>query len=201
MSSISPQAVLDFWVGPLDAEGLATETQSRKWYEKNPAFDAEVKDRFLVTYNEIRAGSREDWRTTAEGAAAYIIVLDQFSRNMFRDRGEMYDGDAQALEAAVQVVDEGKDAPLPNALRAFVYMPFMHSEDLSHQKKCVELFEAFNRGLSEKALPGVGQYLDYALQHHAIVAQWGRFPHRNTLLGRESTPEELAFLKQPGSSF
>jgi uncharacterized protein (DUF924 family) len=161
-----------------------------RWWRKDPAFDAVIRDRFLALHDAALRGEREHWLDTPRGTLAGVIVLDQFSRNMFRDTARMFEGDARALAASRRAVDRGFDQGFSGDERMFLFMPFMHSEDIADQDRCVAFFES--------ALP---KYLSYAQQHRDIVRRFGRFPHRNSLLGRASTLEELEFLKQPGSSF
>jgi uncharacterized protein (DUF924 family) len=162
---------------------------ARAW-RKDPAFDAEVRDRFGALHAEVDGGAHEAWRETARGALAYVIVLDQLSRNMHRGTARMFACDGRALAAARDAVDRGLDGELPADQRAFLYMPFMHAEDLAAQDRAVALFEALG-----------GNMASYAVRHRDIVRRFGRFPHRNEALGRASTEDELAFLTQPGSSF
>ncbi|MCC7536395.1 MAG: DUF924 domain-containing protein [Deltaproteobacteria bacterium] len=173
--------VLEFWFG-LDPA---------RWWKKDPAFDAEVRSRFADLHAAVERGEHEGWRATPRGALAYVIALDQLSRNMFRGEARSFASDARALEAARDAVAQGFDAALPPTERPFLYMPLMHSESLEDQERCVALF---------RALGSEGQ-LRFAEQHRDIVARFGRFPHRNAILGRDSTPAELEFLTQPGSSF
>jgi len=161
-----------------------------RWWKKDPAFDAEIRDRFLALHDAVERGERDDWLETPRGALAHVIVLDQFSRNMFRDSARMFESDARALGAARRALERGFDRGLSGDERMFLCMPFMHSEDIADQDRCVGLFGS--------ALQG---YLRYAEQHRDIIRRFGRFPHRNALLARQSTPEELEFLKQSGSSF
>ncbi len=161
-----------------------------RWWKKDPAFDAEIRDRFLALHNAIERGEREDWLETRRGALSYVIVLDQFSRNMFRDSARMFESDARALAAARRILDGGADRSLSRDERMFLYMPFMHSEDMVDQDRCVWLFAS-----------ALQEWLRYAEEHRDVIRRFGRFPHRNALLGRQSTPEELDFLNQPGSSF
>ncbi|MEQ8279042.1 MAG: DUF924 family protein [Deltaproteobacteria bacterium] len=195
------QAVLDFWFGELDAEGHADAAHKKRWWMKDPAFDEEIRTRFLALYERIVAGEHEDWRDTARGALAYIIVLDQFSRNMFRDTGRMYAADDRAVAATKGAVERGLDRELGPAERTFLYMPLMHSEQLGDQEDCVSLFERLEAELEGAAAQAVAQNVDYAKRHRDIVARFSRFPHRNHLVDRPTTDEEAEFLKQPGSSF
>ena len=161
-----------------------------QWWKKDPGFDAKVRDYFLALHSAIERDERDDWLETPRGTLAYVIVLDQFSRNMFRDSARMFESDARALAAARRALDCGFDRVLSADERMFLYMPLMHSEDIADQDRCVGLFGS-----------ALQDYLGYAERHRDIVRRFGRFPHRNALLGRQSTSEELEFLKQPGSSF
>ncbi len=195
------QAVLDFWFGELSDLGRAPDDRARRWYKNDPAFDEAIRDRFGEAHRAIVEGEREAWLLSARGRLAYVLVLDQFSRNMFRGSGEMFAHDAQALEVALGSVERGMDRQLPADMRAFFYLPLMHSEELAHQERCVELFAALMLDLPREARSRVRQNLKYAGMHRDIVARFGRFPHRNELLGRETSAEEVEFLEQPGSSF
>jgi uncharacterized protein (DUF924 family) len=175
----SNDEVLGFWFA-----------DSARWWKKDPAFDAEVRDRFLALHEAIERGERESWLETASGTLAYVIVLDQFSRNMFRGTARMLASDARARTAARRALERGDDAALSPEQRTFHFMPFVHSEDIADQDRGVALFA--------HAPP---EQVRLAEQHRDIIRRFGRFPHRNALLGRESTPEEKEFLKQPGSSF
>ncbi|HLU66013.1 MAG TPA: DUF924 family protein [Kofleriaceae bacterium] len=191
------ERVLDFWLGELDRDGRADRAHAERWWRADPAFDEEVRERFLADHEAVMAGRREGWLEDPRGRVAYVIVLDQLSRNMFRGTPGMFAGDARALAAAREAVDAGLDRDLPHDMRYFLYMPFMHSESLADQDRCVELF----RALTGEAEPSPGSALDFAIRHRDIVARFGRFPHRNAILGRASTREEQEFLEQPGSSF
>jgi uncharacterized protein (DUF924 family) len=161
-----------------------------RWWKKDPAFDAEVRDRFLTLNEAIERGEHEDWLGTPRGILAYVVVLDQFSRNLFRGSARSFACDARALAAARVAIDRGFDRVLSFEERSFLYMPFMHSERIADQDRCVQLFTSEAK-----------ESLSFAERHRDIIRRFGRFPHRNALLGRSSTPEELEFLKQPGSSF
>jgi uncharacterized protein (DUF924 family) len=163
---------------------------STRWWKKDPAFDAEVRNRFMALHEGIERGEHENWLETPTGTLAYVIVLDQLSRNMFRGSARMFASDAKARAAARRALERGDDADLSPEERTFLFMPFMHSEDIADQDRSVALFA--------NAIP---DQLRFAEQHRDIVRRFGRFPHRNGLLGRESTPEEREFLMQPGSSF
>lgn len=193
--------VLKFWFGELDEEGRTGPGVSKRWFQKNPDFDRQIQEEFLQTYETIANGGLKEWIETPKGRLAYIIVVDQFSRNMFRDSPKMYAADELALEVARAGVEAGEDKELAFAERPFLYMPFMHSEDLGDQQKCVDLFKEFGDELEGEKKEQIAGNLKYAIQHLEIVERFGRFPHRNEILGRESTPEETEFLTTPGSSF
>ena len=188
----TPEEVLAFWFGREGEEGYGEFREA--WFTQDPNFDREVRDRFEDAYEEAVAGELEAWKEEARSCLALILTLDQFPRNMFRGDARMYVADGLALAAAVHAIEQAYDRELPPLQRAFVYMPFMHSEDLEDQRRSVELF----RGLG-----GMGETdpAEYAVRHLRIVERFGRFPHRNEILGRRTTPEEAAFLEEPGSSF
>jgi uncharacterized protein (DUF924 family) len=196
----SPQ-VLAFWFGTLDAQGLADVAHMERWWRKDPEFDAEIRKLFRADWDELmRAPSAPP--ADARELLAQVIVLDQFSRNMFRGDPRSFSADAQALALARGAVATGADQALQGHLRVFLYMPFMHSEQLADQDECLRLFAAFRDQVHDGRFRADLEYnLRFAQQHRDIIARFGRFPHRNELLGRSSTPEELEFLKQPGSSF
>lgn len=197
----TPQDVLDFWFGTLDDEGQPTAEVAKRWFSKDDAFDQQVRTEFGATFDALVRGDLDGWRDTLDGTLATIIVVDQFARNMFRDTAQMYAHDAIALDAACALVDDGRDVELKGAQRTFAYMPFMHSEDLAHQERCIALFQAFAEACEGDNRDRVLRNVDYAVRHRDIVEQWGRFPHRNAILGRVSTDDEVAFLKTPGSGF
>ena len=188
-----PREVLDFWFGREGEAGYGEYRQA--WFTKDADFDREVRDRFEGVYEEAAAGRLEGWKDEAQSCLALIITLDQFPRNMFRGDPKTHATDADALAAARHAVEHAYDRELPSFQRLFLYMPFMHSEDLEDQRFSVELF----RGLSAET--GSEDLLGYAMRHMEIVERFGRFPHRNQILGRETTLEEAEFLKGPDSSF
>ncbi|RDU96615.1 DUF924 domain-containing protein [Trinickia dinghuensis] len=191
------RAVLDFWFGEpgMPAFGMP----SKRWFKRDDAFDALILERFGETLERARRGECDAWLRTPLGALALIVVLDQFSRNTCRGRADAFAYDAYALAAARRLVGIGAHHDLPSPEhRAFAFLPFEHSESEAAQRESVRLFEALSR---EMGSTGKGGYYDYACRHAAVIERFGRFPHRNAALGRESTDEELAFLREPGSSF
>jgi len=189
-----PDDIIQFWFDrPLSEAGTAS--YRKVWFAKNADFDAVVKQRFADVYAAGLAGQLDPWRTTPTGTLALILLFDQFPRNMFRDTPAAFATDAKALELAKGAIAQGFDQQLTPMQRWFVYMPFMHSESLNDQQRSVELFETL------RTHPAIASAYDYALKHRAVIERFGRFPHRNVLLDRTSTPTELEFLTQPGSSF
>jgi uncharacterized protein (DUF924 family) len=196
MATIDPQAqaVLDFWFGRAgDADYLQSHAA---WFRKDEAFDAAIRDEFGAVIEAALRGELRPWAGTPESAVAWIVVLDQFPRNAFRGSARMFAGDALALAAARALVATGADRTLPGVMRQFVYLPFEHAEDLGVQHESIRLFAELAR--DEPALAGLPEW---ARKHMEIVARFGRYPHRNALLGRASTAEEIEFLQQPGSGF
>jgi uncharacterized protein (DUF924 family) len=183
MKILAPQ-VLRFWFG----EGPEYGKAHKRWFEKSPAFDAEVRTRFLEVHESV--ARTNDWLDTPPACLARIIVLDQFPRNIFRGTPRAFATDHLALSAARHAIDRGYDRDWLRVEKIFGYLPFEHSESLADQERACELM----RPLGEE------QY-DYALRHKAIIERFGRFPHRNAIVGRKSTPDEIEFLKQPGSGF
>jgi len=176
--------VLEFWFGTGPERGKS----HKRWFEKNAAFDAEVRTRFLSLHERVSAESL--WLDSEANCLARIVVLDQFPRNMFRGQPRAFASDALALEAARLALSRGYDRDALPVERLFIYLPFEHSESLPDQLRACELMQPLGEEL-----------YDYALRHKAIIERFGRFPHRNAILGRTSTPEELEFLKEPGSGF
>ena len=189
----NPAEILDFWFGREGEEGYGEFREA--WFTKDPEFDREVRDRFEGAYEEAAAGGLDHWKDEARSCLALIILLDQFPRNMFRGDPKTYAADALARDAARHAVEHAYDRELPPHGRLFVYLPFEHSEDLEDQRLSVELF----RGLAAEM--GSTDLLGYAERHLEIVERFGRFPHRNEILGRATTPEEAEFLRGPNSSF
>ncbi len=189
----STHLILDFWFG---AEGGAGAGQPRDvWFRKDPAFDAEIARRFGPLMEAAALGDLEAWRTGALSALALVILLDQFPRNVHRGEPAAFAADAAALAVARHAVAHGLDQQVLPVQRWFFYLPFEHAEDLAAQDQSVRLFEA----LPEH--PGREGVIDYAHRHRDVIRRFGRFPHRNAILARPSTPAEIEFLKQPGSSF
>jgi uncharacterized protein (DUF924 family) len=184
---VQPDDVLAFWFGQ----------PPKNWFRKNADFDAEVRTRFGATIDAAVSGGLRDWDDKgAPGTLARILVLDQFTRNAWRDTPAAFAGDMLALAAAQSLVASGAHLALTPQQRSFVYMPFEHAEDAAMQAQAIVLFTAL--ALDD---PQFDDSLDYARRHAQVITRFGRFPHRNAILGRPSTPEEAAFLTEPGSGF
>jgi uncharacterized protein (DUF924 family) len=189
------EEILAFWFGePRDDKAYYDEWHSR-WFTPNPQFDQEIRERFMGDYQQAAARQLTDWREEVRPGLALVLLLDQFSRNMFRGRPQAFATDALAREAATSLLQSDYDRRLLPIERAFVYMPFMHSETLVDQQYSVELF----RRLAQER--DYLSFVTHAIEHLEVIERFGRFPHRNAILGRSSTPAEVEFLKQPGSSF
>lgn len=193
--------ILDFWFGALDEHGCADREHAERWWRRDPAFDEQIRRRFGEAHRAIGAGELEGWRADPRGRLAQIIVLDQFSRNMYRDTPAMYAGDPLALAVALEGLDRGDDRALPRDPRGFMYMPLIHSEELAMQERAVALFGELRDSAPAAVRERAAAAARYAEMHRDIVRRFGRFPHRNAILGRASSQEEIAFLQQPGSGF
>lgn len=194
------QTILQFWFGGLLAGGPMTAEYGKLWFGKDEKVDAEIARRFGPLLGEaVRPGF--DWPQNAEGALAQVVLLDQFSRNIYRGQPRSFAFDSLALTLAKEALMRGDDKQVPVVPRAFFYLPFEHCEDLAMQERSVELFKALLANAPEEQRRTCKGYLDYAERHRVIIQRFGRFPHRNVILGRESTAEEIEFLKQPGSGF
>ena len=177
------QDIIDFWF---------SERARKHWWSKEEAFDQEIRSRFSGVYRLASEGGLSAWRQTPEGRLAEIIVLDQFPRNMFRGHADAFASDKLARQCTRDAVAAGADKALKPQQRSFLYMPLMHSESRADHEEAVRLYSSH---------PDLSYNLEFELKHKAIIDRFGRYPHRNKVLGRKSTPEEIEFLQQPGSSF
>ncbi len=201
MTAPRATAVLERWLGPLDEQGMTSPEATARWWSKDPELDRSLRDQFAGDHARAVAGELDGWLEDPRGRLAYVIVIDQFSRNMFRGEAGMFAHDPLALAAALDGIDLGVDRSLRFAERVFLYMPLMHSERRSIQHLSVRLFERLAAEVPEPAQKSARANLDFAVRHFEIVERFGRFPHRNAVLGRTSSQEERDFLAQPGSSF
>lgn len=194
-------SILQFWFG---ADGSATEIagrQSQLWWAKSEAQDQEIRRRFGASLDLAAQGELDEWSTTPGGLLALVLLTDQFPRNIYRGERRCFDYDSLARDWCRSGLDAGMDRQLVPIRRVFFYLPLEHSEDSAHQSDCLSLFGQLLKEVPEAEKELFQGYSKYAQQHWDIIERFGRYPHRNELLGRECTPEELDFLKQPGSSF
>jgi uncharacterized protein (DUF924 family) len=196
MGMTTPTSILTFWFGDPNVEDTSYAARRGFWFGKHPEMDRTIRDRFLSLYEQAVAGELEEWRTSAQGCLALIVLLDQFPRNMFRGEARAFAADGLAREITQWAIAQGWDQQLTPEQRIFVYLPLEHSEQLADQQQCLEVM-----GKLAETYPELADTLDYSRRHLEVIDRFGRFPHRNAALGRESTPEEVEFLKQPGSSF
>ncbi len=178
------QEILSFWF---------EETLPQQWFQKNDAFDEEIRTRFMVTYEMAKKDLCAEWTKNADGVLALCLVLDQFPRNMFRNSPKAFETDEKIKMIVMEALHKGFDMVLNPTKRRFMYMPFMHSENLNDQKRCVRLFETMK---NDDPLS-----YEYAVKHMEVIEKFDRFPHRNEILGRESSEEELQYLSLPGAGF
>lgn len=190
--------VLDFWFGE---DPLKETDNMERWFSKNRAFDESIRASFEAMVSDAAKGAFDDWSKTARGSLALVILLDQFPRNIYRDDPRSFENDQQARRIAEMALDRGFDQQLNAMERCFLYLPLEHSEDIHAQDRSVALFTE----LAATALPeeskAIAEAFEYAIRHRDVIQQFGRFPHRNEVLGRDNTKAEAAFLKTPNSSF
>ena len=186
------KAVLDFWFGPADDPGR--EQHREIWFKSTEEFDAALRHEFLADYEVAAAGELRSWEAEAEGALALVLLLDQVPRNVFRDTPRAYATDAAARATANRAIERGFDQSVPPVWRRFFYMPFHHSENLADQRRSLALFGALPRSPDSR-----GSLRRYGRPYIEVIERFGRFPHRNAILGRQSTDEEIEFLKRPDS--
>jgi uncharacterized protein (DUF924 family) len=194
----TPAAVLSFWFGDDPERPLANAGQ---WFGGGPDYDEAIRARFAETVERAAAGELDAWKDSPEGRLAWIILLDQFPRNLHRDSGQAFASDALAQQACLDGIEQGHDRALPAAQRWFLYMPLMHAEDRALQRRSVELFEAQAAETDGEIGAAMANAAEFARKHAAIIERFGRFPHRNVDLGRETTAEEATFLEREGRGF
>ena len=191
-------SILRFWFGE---DSLHPLTNSKMWFSKDHALDEVIRTNFGAMLDDAGTGAFDDWARTYRGALALVILCDQFPRNIFRGEDQAFAYDQRALRASQIAVDHGFDKELNCVERCFLYLPFEHAENIDVQSQSVELFSSLLEDAQGEELAFINEAIRYAKRHHEIIEKFGRFPHRNEMLGRESTREEKQFLKQPGSYF
>lgn len=195
------QSVLDFWFGKSGSDVDILEQQSALWWGKDASVDKEIETRFGASLNCLVAGQLGDWRQLPESYLAMIILADQFSRNIYRDSARAFAQDEKAPQLALEGIAAGIDLKLSLVQRVFFYLPLEDAEFLLMQEKSVDLFRHIYEAAPENIRERVKGHLDYAISHRQVIEKFGRYPHRNAVLGRQSTPEEIDYLNQPGSGF
>ncbi|WP_027017004.1 DUF924 family protein [Comamonas composti] len=193
--------ILEYWFGSAQPEDTQALERKTLWFTKSEATDREMRERFGPWVERALAGELDAWAATPRGRLGLLLLLDQFTRNIYRATPRSFAGDARALALALEGMALGHDRQLPLVTRIFCYLPLEHAEDLSLQERSVAAFAA----LAEQATPETRDFLegtlDYAHKHREVIADYGRFPHRNAILGRESTAKEKEYLAQPGAGF
>ncbi|MEE9452391.1 MAG: DUF924 family protein [Gammaproteobacteria bacterium] len=199
MKSNQQKNILHFWFGEISDNGQVTEVYRQRWWYKDPVFDQKIAAEFGDDLKRAIAGEYEAWQEDARSCLALIILLDQFSRHIYRDSAMAYHQDEKALALAELAIDKGYPRQLCPIETSFLYMPLMHSEDKNRQQHCVTLFTELHTQVAEDQQSLFAASLDFAEQHKAVIDRFGRYPHRNAVLGRHSNSEEMAFLKVQGA--
>jgi uncharacterized protein (DUF924 family) len=189
------EAVLDYWFGALDDTGMPQQSRNRLWFRKDAATDRQIGERFGAQVERALAGELDHWADRDRGLVALVLLLDQLPRNLFRDSAKAFSGDPKALRLAQDCIACGHHQRLPAIHQVFLFMPLEHSEDLEDQEECVALFQELE---TITGLAALSDFRRYAEAHREVIERFGRFPHRNTVLGRESSEEELDYLRQHG---
>ncbi|HJV87670.1 MAG TPA: DUF924 family protein [Noviherbaspirillum sp.] len=198
---MTPESIHAFWFGAEADDALVAQHNAALWWKKDARADDEIRRRFEPGVQAAARHELDSWSSTAAGCLALILLTDQFPRNMYRDTPQAFAFDLLARGWCRQGLQAGLHRLLRPIERVFFYLPLEHSESLADQEQCIALFRALLDELDAARRPAFEGFLDYALRHREVIARFGRFPHRNRILGRASTPEETAFLAQPGSSF
>jgi len=195
------EAIFEFWFGSDPDDRVVAKEKSALWWSKNTQIDNEIRQRFESSVIRATAGELSDWQSNPRGRLALILLTDQFPRNIYRDSAGAFAHDSKALAWCLDGIEQGLDLKLRPIERVFFYLPLEHAESLEHQERAVKYFGQLVANVGPEHKQTFQEYLDFAVRHRDIIARFGRFPHRNKILGRASTPQELAFLNEPGSSF
>ncbi|MDE5073610.1 MAG: DUF924 domain-containing protein [Trichodesmium sp. St16_bin4-tuft] len=193
--------ILTFWFGDINSDGTISKEIAARWYRKEKSFDNDIRRQFIGVWESINKSNISNWTVSLVGKLALVIVLDQFSRNMFRNSPRSFEKDSFALELTLCGLEQKMDQQFKQIERQFFYMPLMHSENIEHQKISIQCFERLVAESTGSLQDRFKNTLRYAHLHEEIIQRFGRYPHRNEILGRKSTSEEVAFLKQPHSRF
>jgi len=195
------ETILGFWFGSDPDDAKTAKERSSLWWSKNPKTDDEIRNRFESLVLVAESGDLDEWRSSTDGRLALILLTDQFPRNIYRGTPAAFRFDRIARNLSLEGLPLGVDKDLRPIQRVFFYMPLEHSENPEDQERSVRLFRDLAGEVSVDLKPMFEGYVDYALRHQVIINRFGRFPHRNSIVGRQSTPEEIKFLEQPDSSF
>ncbi len=190
--------ILDFWFDELDRDGMCSREQHKLWYNPPDGTDEMIRERFGAQVEAALAGELDHWVDSDEGLVALLILLDQMTRNIYRDTPAAFSGDTRALALARAAVDSGRHLHLPAMHRVFLYTPFEHAEDLAAQQEGIQCFASLLGEAPAGARERIADFQRYMVAHRDVIQRFGRFPHRNPILGRESTPDELAHLETHG---
>jgi len=202
MTIVPPEEILDFWIGDARTSAEATNEKRELWFKKSDETDTLLRDRFRETVDALAGGLAEEWDAVGPHAnLAAVIALDQFSRNIFRGTAQSFASDALALKLTLNALDRGDHLARSPAEQAFTYLPLEHAEDHAMQARCVVLFSELAKSAPIEFKDACEDWLDFAHKHKVVIDQFGRFPHRNDILGRRSTQEELEYLAEPGAGF
>jgi uncharacterized protein (DUF924 family) len=193
--------ILEFWFGSDSDDAAVAKERANLWWSKNKDTDDQIRRRFEIYVIRAALGQMNDWLATARGRLALILLTDQFPRNIYRDTARAFSCDEKALTWCIEGLEQKVDRELWPIERVFFYLPLEHAEFMEHQDLSVKYFGELVSTVPSEQRTAFEEYLDYAVRHRDIIARFGRFPHRNQILGRESSAEELAFLAEPGSSF
>lgn len=195
------ESIINFWFGSSHDDAQAASQQNQLWWGKDEQVDAQIRTRFESTTEALAKGELDDWAQSAHGVLAMVLLVDQFPRNMYRGTPNAFAFDPLALRWSLHALERGMDNHLSPIERVFLYLPFEHSEVLDDQNRSVLLFEQLQQQVPQALQETFAGFVDYARRHQEVIRRFGHFPHRNQILGRPSTAEEIAFLQQPGSSF
>ena len=201
MMIAEPASILDYWFGVRGSAVEIAQRQSKLWFGKQPEKDRDISEGFTPTFNAAIAGALDHWADSPRGRLALVIVLDQFPHHIHRDTPQAFGQDAKSLALSMAALASGEDKQLAPIERVFLYLPFEHAESLAMHDLSVAQYQQLMDEAPESERALFANFLDYAHKHRDVVQKFGRFPHRNDILGRSSSPEEIAFLKQPGSRF
>ncbi|MCB9639642.1 MAG: DUF924 domain-containing protein [Myxococcales bacterium] len=193
--------ILWFWFGRISPEGEVADDKRTRWFRGGEEFDQEIAELFDEDMEAAAEGAYDTWRETPRGCVALCLLLDQFTRNVYRGQPQAFAQDPKACEIALACIEDGSWRDVRPIERVFLLLPLEHAESLPLQERCVDLFRALEQEVPAEQRSLYTSFRDYAEQHHALIARFGRFPYRNEVLGRASTPEEVAFLRETGTSF